>query len=73
MFPPGKVHSVKVLIIVAVVEGLLRLVVSHHEVVLVLLEAPLLEIQMVMNKLFFLKYSRDTSTSVPAAVFDNIG
>lgn len=73
MFPPGKVHSVKVLIIVAVVEGLLRLAVSHHEVVLVLLEAPLLEIQMEMNKLFFKKYSRDTSTSVPAAVFDNIG
>lgn len=67
MFPPGKVHSVKVLIVVAVVEGLLRLA------VLVLLEAPLLEIQMVMNKLFFIKYSRDTSTSVPAAVFDNIG
>lgn len=67
MFPPGKVHSVKVLIVVAVVEGLLRLA------VLVLLEAPLLEIQMVMNKLFFMKYSRDTSTSVPAAVFDNIG
>lgn len=73
MFPPGKVHSVKVLIIVAMVEGLLRLAVCHHEAVLVLLEAPLLEIQMVMNKLLFMKYSRDTSTSVPATVFDNIG
>lgn len=48
VLPPEKVHGVKVLIIVAVMEGLLHLAVSHHVVALMLLEAHLLEIQMVM-------------------------
>lgn len=48
VLPPEKVHGVKVLIIVAVMESLLHLAVSHHVVALMLLEAHLLEIQMVM-------------------------
>ncbi|KAK2383554.1 serine/arginine-rich splicing factor SC35 protein [Trifolium repens] len=65
---PGKVHVMKVLIIVAAKESLLLLAVSHHEVALMLPGARLLEIQMVMNKLSFMKYSKDTSTSVPVTV-----
>lgn len=49
-------------------EGLLLLAVSHHETVLKLPEALLLEIQTVMNELFFMKYSRDALTTVPVAV-----
>ena len=67
MLHPGKAHIVKVLIIVAVMEGLLRLAVSHHEVAPMLPEAHL-EIQMVMHELFFLKYSRDTLATVLDAV-----
>jgi hypothetical protein len=48
---------VKVLIIVAVMEGLLLLAVSHHEAALMHPEAHLLEIQTVMNELFFMKYA----------------
>jgi hypothetical protein len=45
---PGKALAVKVLIIVAVVEGLLLLAVSHHEVALMHPQAHFLEIQTVM-------------------------
>lgn len=65
---PGKVHGVKVLIIVAVMDGLLHLAVSHHVAALLLREAHPLESQMVMNKLFLMKNSRDALTSVPVAV-----
>lgn len=63
-------HVVRALILVAVMEGLLLLAVSHHEAVLKLPKALLLEIQTVMNELFFMKYSRDST--VPVAV-GNIG
>jgi hypothetical protein len=48
VLPPGKVHVMKVLIIVAAKESLLLLAVSHHEVALMLPGARLLEIQMAM-------------------------
>ncbi|XP_045820874.1 uncharacterized protein LOC123913971 isoform X3 [Trifolium pratense] len=73
VLPPRKAHVVKVLIIVAEMESLLRLAVSHHEVALMLPGARLLEIQMAMNKLFFMKYSKDTSTSVPVTVLIILG
>lgn len=50
VLPPGKVHLLEVLIIVARMEGLLPLAVSHRKVALKLPEAHLPEIQMAMNK-----------------------
>ncbi|XP_029127362.1 uncharacterized protein LOC109801053 isoform X2 [Cajanus cajan] len=52
VFPLGKVHRVKVRQIIALVDILLPLAVSHHVVALMLHEALPLVIQMVMNKLW---------------------
>lgn len=53
VLPLGKVHEVKVLQIVAVMDALQPLAVSHREVALMLLGALPPVIQMVMNKLCF--------------------